>query len=151
LRVGQGLHPLEYAVVGRLSELVHPHLDKWRPWHPPSVDPTWDDQALSPVQWVVKFRDEVAPQVVYGIYRATLLAPPQVFYAHVDHVETAARLAIADSVLLEPRGFPLLIDLADRHCRALYGGGSLEEMAQSAYAAAGAPFRYRSERPTRNP
>ena len=37
----------------------------------------------------------------------------------------AARIAVADSVLQQERGFPLLIDLADRVCRSIYGGGSL--------------------------
>jgi hypothetical protein len=86
---------------------------------------------------------------VYGLYRATLLAPPQLFYAHVDHSAVAARIALADSVLMEQRGFPLLIDMADRLCKSVYGGGSLTEMAETAYAAAGAPFRYQSERVTR--
>ena len=61
----------------------------------------------------------------------------------------AVRIALADSVLLEERGFPLLIDLADRVCQSVYGSGSLREMAETAYAAAGAPFRYQSERATR--
>jgi hypothetical protein len=87
--------------------------------------------------------------VVYGVYRATPLAPPHLFYAHVAHSAVAARIALADSVLLEQRGIPLLIDLADRVCKSIYGGGSLREMAQAAYADSGAPFRYMSERTTR--
>jgi hypothetical protein len=71
------------------------------------------------------------------------------FYAHEDHADVAVRIALADSVLLEERGFPALIDLADRVCHSVYGGGSLQEMAAAAYAAAGAPFRYQSERSTR--
>ena len=79
----------------------------------------------------------------------TLLAPPQVFYCHRDHFEIAARIAIADSVLLPDRGFPMLIDLADRACRSAYGGGSLQEMANAAYAKAGVGSRYGSERQNR--
>jgi hypothetical protein len=78
------------------------------------------------------------------------LAPPQVFYAHEELAHVAARIALADSVLQEQRGFPLLIDLADGVCRSVYGGGSLEDLAEVAYAAAGAPFRYGSERDTRD-
>ena len=48
------------------------------------------------------------------------------------------RIALADSVLLPDRGFPLLIDLADRTCKSVYGGGSLTEMANAAYARVGA-------------
>src|SRR4029078_1043405 len=101
-----------------------------------------------PEEWVTKFRDEVASQVLVGVYRASPLAPPQTFYAHREHFETAARLAIADSVLLPERGFPLLIDLADRACKAVYGGGSLTEMAYAAYANVGPPLRFPSEAAT---
>jgi hypothetical protein len=151
LTIGQGLHPLEYAIVGTLRERIAPYLEEWVPTHRPSVDASWDGHVLPPEEWVRRFRDEVAPRVVYGLYRATLLAPPQVFYARADHAHVAARVALADSVLLEQRGFPLLIDLADRVCKSVYGGGGLQEMAASAYAAAGAPFRFQSERATREP
>ncbi len=98
---------------------------------------------------MVRFRDVVAPQVLVGVYRASLFAPPQVFYAHRDHFELAARIALADSELQPNRGFPVLIDLADRACKAVYGGGSLNEIASTAYARAGAGFRYGSERQNR--
>jgi hypothetical protein len=97
---------------------------------------TWDGQLIGPFQWVTRFRDEIAPQIIYGVYRASRIAPPQVFYAHIDHAHVAARLAIADSTLLERRGYPMLLDLADRHCRSIYGGGSLRDMAQTAHTAA---------------
>jgi hypothetical protein len=149
LTLGQSLHPTEYAVIGTLAEWVAPHLEQWSPVYPATVDLAWDGLELPPREWVRRFRDQVAPRVVYGLYRATELAPPQMFFAHVDHAAVAARIALADSVLREERGFPLLIDLADRQCRSIYGGGSLREMAETAYAAAGAPFRYGSERSTR--
>jgi hypothetical protein len=149
LTIGQSLRPLEYAIVGTLRDRIWEHLEDWRPTHPAAVDASWDGEVLQPREWVTRFRDEVAPRVVYGVYRASAWAPPQVFYAHVDHAHVAARVALADSVLQEQRGFPLLIDLADGACRSVYGGGTLEEMAEAAYAAAGAPFRYGSERDTR--
>jgi hypothetical protein len=149
ITIGQGLRPLEYAVVGTLRHWIDRQVEGWRQSHPPSVDLSWDGTKLEPREWVMRFRDEVAPKVVYGLYKATHLAPPQVFYAHVDHAHVAARIAIADSVLMEQRGFPMLIDLADRVCRSVYGGGSLAELAQAAYAAADAPFLFGSERDTR--
>jgi hypothetical protein len=150
ITLGQGLRPLEYLIVGTLRDRIAPHLDDWRQTHPATVDTTWDGQDLTPRQWVERFRDEVAPRVVYGLYRATLLSPPQLFYAHEKHAHVAARIALADSVLHEQRGFPQLIDLADHYCRSIYGGQTLREMAQSAYAAADAPYRYQTERPTRH-
>ena len=77
------------------------------------------------------------------------MAPPQMFYAHREFVHTAARIALADSVLLADRGFPALIDLADRTCKSIYGGGSLREIAGAAYARAGVGLRYGSERQNR--
>src|SRR5262249_37087597 len=124
-------------------------LEQWRCWGPVTVDLHWDGRRLTPEQWVQRFRDEVASRVVVGLYRATLLAPAQLFYAHVDHADVAARVALADSVLQEQRGFPLLIDHADQVCRSVYGGGSLSDLAAVAYAAAGVPFRYVSERASR--
>jgi hypothetical protein len=59
-------------------------------------------------------------------------------------------IAVADSVLQQERGFPLLIDLADRVCSSIYGGGSLRDLTAAAYAASGAPWRYLSERSTRS-
>jgi hypothetical protein len=151
LTIAQGLRPLEYAIVGTLKERIEEYLENWAPAHPATVDTAWEPGGgpLPPERWVRRFLDEVAPRVVYGLYRASDLAPPHLFYAHVDHAHVAARIAVADSALLEQRGTPLLIDLADRVCRSIYGGGSLREMAEAAYAAAGAPFRYQSERLTR--
>ena len=90
----------------------------------------------------------VAPQVVVGVYRATRLAPAQLFYAHVAHADVAAHIALADSILQEHRGFPLLLDLAHYVCQSVFGG-TLDYLTETAYAAAGAPWRYFSERSTR--
>ncbi|MCC7106760.1 MAG: hypothetical protein IT307_16630, partial [Chloroflexi bacterium] len=65
------------------------------------------------------------------------------------HTHLAAHIALADSVLQEHRGFPLLIDLADRICAATFGPDSLVEPLLAAYARAGAPFRFLSERASR--
>src|SRR5438067_10058811 len=109
----------------------------------------WEGTQQRPEAWVIRFRDEVASQVLVGVYRASALAPPQVFYAHRDHFRLAAAIAIADSALLPDRGFPVLIDLADRACKSVYGGGSLADVANAAYARAGAALRYASERTNR--
>src|SRR5207237_572790 len=85
LTIGQSLRPLEYAIVGTLRDRIWEHLEDWKPTHPAAVDLSWDGDFLQPRAWVRRFRDEVAPRVVYGVYRASAWAPPQVFYAHVDH------------------------------------------------------------------
>ena len=77
-------------------------------------------------------------------------APPYLFYAHVEHAEMAAHIAMADSLLQEHRGFPMLIDLADTVCSATFGVDHLLSSVQTAYADAGEPFRYLGERETRS-
>ena len=150
LTIGHALHPLEFAIVGTLADQMHRYLGQMRFTSRVNVDAAWDGVRLAPEQWVIRFRDDLAAKVVVGVYRATGLGPAQVFYAHEDHAQDAARIALADSVLQEQRGFPLLIDLADKVCKSIYGGGSLQEMATNAYAVAGLPYRYLSERMSRD-
>jgi hypothetical protein len=95
------------------------------------------------------FSREVGSQIVVGTYRASSLAPAHIFYAHGELAHEAALIALGDSTLQEHRGFPMLIDLADNVCSSVFGNESLMAPAQLAYAAAGEPFRYLSERQTR--
>lgn len=151
LTVGEALRPLEYAIVGTLRNAIFDIVDggKYWPRFPGDMNAMWDGERLTPREWAERFRDAVASQVVVGVYRASQLAPPQVFYAHAMHAHIAARIAIADSVLQEHRGFPMLIDLADRLCQATFGGAAFAGPIAAAYADAGAPWRYLSERATR--
>jgi hypothetical protein len=149
LTVGDALHPLEFAVLGRLSERLEAQVEQINPGGDVTVDDEWLGTRLPPEKWLRMFTDDHASKVVYGVYRATRLSPAQLFYAHEDYFHEAARIAVADSFLQETRGFPLLIDLADQTCRSVYGGGGLREMADAAYVRSGQPFRYHSERSTR--
>ncbi len=151
LTLGQALRPLEYLIVSTLDERIREFVEQTRFSSRVTVNAEWDGDGIahSPEKWVLRFQDEVASQVLVGVYRASWLAPPQVFYCHRDHFPVAARIALADSVLLPDRGFPMLIDLVDRACKSVYGGGSLKEMADAAYARAGAGVRYGSERQNR--
>ncbi|MCS6865853.1 MAG: hypothetical protein RMJ56_03270 [Gemmataceae bacterium] len=149
LTIGQALRPCEYAIVGTLDQRIRRYVEGLRFSQRVTVDDTWDDKPLTPELWVHRFLEEVAPQVVVGVYRASPWASPQLFYAHGDHAHLAARIALADSVLLAHRGFPALIDLADRTCASIYGGGNLQEIADTAYARVGAGTRYMSERHNR--
>jgi hypothetical protein len=62
----------------------------------------------------------------------------------------AAHIALADSLLQEHRGFPLLIDLADTVCSTTFGADTFTSSVRMAYANAGQPFRYLGERETRS-
>jgi hypothetical protein len=133
LCVGAGLRPLEFAIVSTLGDLLEPFFENFWPNARADVDQHWDGEFLTPNEWVQRFRDRIASQVVVGVYRATLLGPPCIFYAHTAHARLAAQLAIADSTFQEHRGFPMLLDMAGQLCRSVYGGGSLAQLADAIY------------------
>lgn len=141
LTIGNALAPFEYAVVETLEHyvlnVIRSQAERYVPLPPDLID------ALR------RFAKDVGSQVVRGLYRASPLAPPQTFFAHVDHVHEAAHIALADSMMLEHRGFPLLIDLADQLCRMTFDNQSFTSIASLAQVDAGHPWRYRSERSTR--
>jgi hypothetical protein len=149
LTIGHALGPMQYAVVGTLKERLESWLHQDRFAVGVAQEADWDGERLKPRQWIPRFLERVASKVVVGVYRATLLAPAQVFYAHEDHADLAAHIVLADSTLQEHRGFPLLLDLAHHVCGAVFGG-ALQSLTESAYATAGAPWRYFSERTTRD-
>ncbi|HLX39027.1 MAG TPA: hypothetical protein VKR42_00760, partial [Ktedonobacteraceae bacterium] len=138
LTLGNALRPLEFALVGTplqsMRDIAAGNL------------PTGTGLKAR----VQEFVEEIGPQIVIGLYRASPQAPVRLFYAHKEYACLAATIAIADSVLQEHRGFPLLIDLADTVCRTTFGSTTFRSLVQQAYAEAGAPFRYLGERETRS-
>lgn len=140
LTIGNALQPLEYAIVDTnedfLSRIAEGHYR----------GETWGRLK----QDVKDFVRECGPKIIVGMYRASSLSPAQMFYAHTDYAHEAALIAMADSVLQEHRGFPMLIDLADGLCSANFGADTFAASTQLAYARAGQPFRYLGERRTRN-
>jgi hypothetical protein len=139
LTIGNALTSLEYAVIDTNEAL----LTKIAAGHYRGAEWAGLERRVN------AFAHDCGEQVVVGLFRASAFAPAQVFYAHRDHAHEAALIAMADSVLQEHRGFPMLIDLADGVCTTTFGGDTFNASAQLAYAAAGAPFRYLAERQTR--
>lgn len=139
LMVGNALRPMEYAIIQTLKPDIEKMIDRGN----------YRD-GKGALEEMKKFRDEVAPHIVVGLYRVWEAAPPFMFYAHVDCAEMAAHIAMADSMLQEHRGFPMLIDLADTVCSTTFGVDSFLSSVQMAYADVGQPFRYLGERETRS-
>jgi hypothetical protein len=139
LTIGNALRPLEFAIIQTLK----PEIERM-------IENGGYREGSGVKQEMEKFRDEVAPEIVIGLYRAWEAAPPYLFYAHRDYAEVAAHIALADSLLQEHRGFPLLIDLADTVCSTTFGTDSFTSSVRMAYANAGQPFRYLGERETRS-
>lgn len=100
-------------------------------------------------QAVRSFQEDVGSKVVLGVYRASVFSPGRVFYAHEDYVHEAAQIVMADSALQEARGFPNLIDIADRTCKGMFEPGGLSAQVHAALARSGSPFRFLAERTTR--
>lgn len=137
LTLGNALLPLEYLIV----ETHFPFLDR--------IEDTgaYGKEARSEMK---KFVREVGPEIVRGLYRVSEAAPPYLFYAHRDFVHEAALIAMADSALQLHRGFPMLIDLADRLCHASFGADDFLASVRLAHSQNGSPFRYLGERETRS-
>jgi hypothetical protein len=138
LMIGNALKPLEFAIVQTLEPEIERMIE------------TGGYRNESGVRGAMEtLCREIAPKIVVGLYRVWEGAPPYLFYAHVDEAEMAAHIAMADSVLQEHRGFPMLIDLADTVCRSTFGADTFTTSVQLAYTDAGEPFRYLGERETR--
>jgi hypothetical protein len=134
--LGAALGPLEYALLETMEARLE-HLVERGPWFGSITDRA------------TEFVREVSDRFVLGIYRASVLAPGRLFYAHIEHAHEAALIAIADSLLHEHRGFPMLIDLADAVCTAHFSAAAFADGVRAMYAAHGAPYRYSRERDTR--
>lgn len=139
LTIGNALRPMEYAVIDSSKE----NLERIQAGH-------YRGEAWTRLgQRVRDFVDSYGDQILVGMYRASSLAPAQMFYAHAEHVHEAALIAMADSLLQDHRGFPMLIDLADGICGRIFGAHDFAASAQLAYTQAGAPYQYLAERQTR--
>lgn len=138
LTIGNALNPLEFAIVQTLEADIGNLIERGHYRVESGVLPAMKE-----------FYQDVADQVVIGLYRVWEGAPPYMYYAHVDYAEMAAHIAMADSMLQEHRGFPMMIDLADTVCKTTFGVDTLYPSTRLAYAESGYPFRYLGERETR--
>jgi hypothetical protein len=145
--IGQALRPMEYAIVDTLDERLRLWLHQKRFKIGVTTKLLWDDELISPTEWIPRVIDRVASKIVVGLFRPTLLAPAQTFYAHVDHSDIAGHIALADSMLKE-QGTSMLLEMAHRVCNSVFGD-SLEAIAESAFVAAGAHNRFLNGRLSR--
>ena len=136
LTLGQALYPLEFAILETITDRMLAIVNRGH----------YNRQYRAKAE---NFCREIGPNVVLGVYRASAAAPAYLFFSHIDHACEAALIAMADSVLQEHRGFPMLIDLADAICRTTFGNDIFSNAVQMAYAHAGEPFRFLNERQTR--
>jgi hypothetical protein len=140
--IANALQPLQYAVIRNTRDIIEGYLAN-SSYERPHYKKKGIYQALR------DFQETVGSKVVLCVYRTSFFSPGGVFYAHEDHVHEAAQVVMADSALQETRGFPNLIDIADRMCRGMFDSGGVAAQVHAVLARSGAPFRYFSERATR--
>jgi hypothetical protein len=140
MTIGRALRPMEFVVLSTLDARLEHWLHQQRFKHGAPTRLVWDDEPITPAEWIPRVIERVASKIAVGLFRPTLLSPPQLFYAHVDHVDIAGHIALADSMLKE-QGTSLLLEMAQRVCTSVFGE-SLEALAESAYVAAGAHHRF---------
>lgn len=136
LALGYALRPLEYLILTTHADYFSRIIESGR----------YYSDSLKKLE---TFARDVGPQIVRGVYRVSRDAPPYLFYAHQEYAHEAALIAMADSALQMHRGFPMLIDLADRLCRATFGSDDFLASVRLAYSGTGKPYSYMGERETR--
>lgn len=139
--IANSLRPLQYAVLRDTRYIIGDYLRGG--YERPHYKETGTYQEL------VALQEEVASRVVLCVYRASYFSPGGIFFAHEEHVHEAAQIVVADSALQEHRGFPNLIDVADRTCRGMFDGSGVQAQVRAVLARTGDPFRYLDERATR--
>jgi hypothetical protein len=136
LTLGDALLPMEYAVIQTLEPDITTMVMRGG----------YRGKVLDAMK---EFAANIASKIVVGLFRVSRFAPAYIFYAHEDHIEMAAHIAMADSFIQEHRGFPMLIALADTVCRTTFGVDTFMNSVQAAYAIRDTPYRYLGERETR--
>jgi hypothetical protein len=106
---------------------------------------------MSQIELFEQFRSTYGPKVVRGVLRAHPMSGPNVCYAHVNHVHEAVHLLLADAANTGPRGFPLLVDLADQYCSAAFKASDYINHLNAEFTrASGGSRMYQDERSTRD-
>lgn len=129
LTIGRALKPLEFAVVHKLRSYIADMVDNGH-------------LRGTRLKRAHDFVESAGEGVVVGVFRASRQAPPYVFYAPAepDLCAQAAAIALADSVIQEHRGYPMLLDMAHQFCAAAFGREEFLGPIQAAYAARNEPL-----------
>jgi len=124
LVLGMALEPGEYAVLRDGTDILKTFLSNANFTH--ISEPDYGDK--SEIKLFEEFTDDYGSRVVEGVLRAHHMSRPYVFYCNKDKLDKAAHMLFADAAHTGPRGFPLLIDLADQYC-----SGSFKASEYTAY------------------
>lgn len=121
--LGNALEPFEYLVVDTLEEKLAQQVNS-------------GNTRLDIKNAYQRVAREAGSQIAVGVYKVSRFSPPQVFYCHIDHIQTAALIAMADSALQMHSGIPMLLDLAENLCKSAFGKNDFMASIDQAYTRA---------------
>jgi hypothetical protein len=129
LTIGRALAPLEFAVVHKLHSYIEDVVEQGH----------LRGRRLERAR---EFVGSAGQAVVVGAFRASTHAPPYVFYAPAEPelCAQAAAIALADAVIQEHRGYPMLLDMSRQFCTSAFGREEFLGPIQAAYAARNEPL-----------
>jgi len=118
--LGSALHPFEYLIIETMEDKMVQMVNS-------------GNTRLEIKRAYEEFAQIAGAQIAVGVYKVSKHAPPQVFYCHVDHIHTAALIAMADSALQLHSGTPMLLDLAENLCKNAFGKNDFMTSIDQAY------------------
>jgi hypothetical protein len=129
LTIGRALAPLEFAVVRKLRTYIATMVDAGH-------------LRGRRLERAKAFVADAGEAVAVGVFRASSQAPPYVFYAPAEEelCAQAAAIAMADAVIQEHRGYPMLLDMAKQFCTAAFSREEFLGPIQAAYATRNEPL-----------
>jgi hypothetical protein len=147
LSLGLALDAGEYIVVRGGEEILNHYLDKAH--YTDTAIPQYGGKSQKEV--FNDFKDRHGRKVVQGVLRAHAMSPPYVFYCNQERLSEAVHMLLADAANTGPRGFPLLLDLADQYCSGTFRPGEYTSQMNAEFArASGGSGMYQTERSTRD-
>lgn len=147
LALGLALNGGEYIVVRSGEEILNQYLEKAH--YTDTNIPQYGGKSQKEV--FNEFKNAYGKRVVQGVLRAHAMSPPYVFYCNQDRLHEAVHILLADAANTGPRGFPLLIDLADQYCSGASSASEYTNRMDAEFArASGGSGMYQSEQSTRD-
>jgi hypothetical protein len=147
LSLGLALDAGEYIVVRTGEEILNHYLDNAH--YTDTAIPQYGGKSQKQV--FNDFKESYGRKVVQGVLRAHPMSPPYVFYCNKDRMEEAVHMLLADAANTGPRGFPLLVDLADQYCSGAFRASEYTNHMNAEFArASGGSGVYQTERSTRD-
>lgn len=123
--IGDALLPLEFAIVEDLDGYMSGVIDQGH----------YGTGLFQRAKRLLEsFQSDARGKLVSGVFRVSPHSPSQIFYAHANYATEAAIIAMADAILVETRGYPMLLDIAGGVCREMFPPEAIYRSAAAAMA-----------------